>query len=71
MAPNITSTPTGILYEGETIDDSGVIETPKKKYERRIVWRNVLIFAYLHLGAIFGLYLVFTSAKLLTSLFGE
>ncbi|EFN64054.1 hypothetical protein EAG_00580, partial [Camponotus floridanus] len=29
----------------------------KPKYVRRIVWRNVAIFMYLHLGALYGIYL--------------
>lgn len=68
MAPNITSTPTGVLFEGETLENA-VVEPQKTKYERRIVWRNVIIFSYLHLAAIYGLYLVFTSAKWTTVLF--
>ncbi|CAK9795429.1 Acyl-CoA Delta-9 desaturase [Anthophora quadrimaculata] len=69
MAPNITSTPTGVLYEGETVDQGAIMDQPKHQYKRRIVWRNVIIFGYLHIGALYGLYLIFTSAKLLTTLF--
>lgn len=69
MAPNVTSTPTGVLFEGETVEEVAVTETPKQKYQRRIVWRNVIAFSYLHLSAIYGLYLVFTSCKFLTVLF--
>lgn len=36
-----------------------------------LVWGIVLFFVAGHLAAIYGLYLVFTSAKLLTLLFGE
>ncbi|XP_076288866.1 acyl-CoA Delta-9 desaturase [Lasioglossum baleicum] len=68
MAPNITSTPTGVLYEGETLDDA-VIDQQKTKYKRQIVWRNVIIFTYLHLAAIYGAYLALTSAKWSTVLF--
>lgn len=32
-----------------------------------IVWRNVALMAYLHMGAIYGLYLAFTSAQWKTS----
>ena len=72
MAPNITSSPTGVLFEGETLDESSrVIDAPKTKYKRQIVWRNVIIFAYLHIGAVYGLYLALTSAKWATLLFGE
>ncbi|XP_076389880.1 acyl-CoA Delta-9 desaturase isoform X1 [Megachile rotundata] len=70
MAPNITSSPTGVLFEGETLEDTPVVAEPvKQKYVRRIVWRNVIIFSYLHLAAVYGLYLVFTSAKFVTTLF--
>jgi len=73
MAPNITSTPTGVLFEGETLTDAQLIEEPKEKpkYVRRIVWRNVAIFMFLHLGALYGVYLSFTSAKLATVIFGK
>lgn len=73
MAPNITSAPTGVLFEGETLAEPQLIEESKEKpkYVRRIVWRNVVIFSYLHLGALYGVYLAFTSAKLATIVFGE
>lgn len=72
MAPNIRNTPTGVLFEGETLEPQ-VIEEPKEKpkYVRRIVWKNVAIFLFLHLGALYGVYLSFTSAKLATVVFGE
>nr|XP_012142137.1 PREDICTED: acyl-CoA Delta(11) desaturase-like isoform X3 [Megachile rotundata] len=70
MAPNSTSSPTGVLFEGETLENTPVVVEPdKQKYVRRIVWRNVIIFIYLHLAAVYGLYLVFTSAKFATTLF--
>ncbi|XP_043249383.1 acyl-CoA Delta-9 desaturase-like [Colletes gigas] len=69
MAPNVTSAPTGVLFEGESLDQTTTTEPSKEKYQRHIVWRNVLVFGYLHLAAVYGLFLVFTSAKLLTSLF--
>ncbi|XP_011698199.1 PREDICTED: acyl-CoA Delta(11) desaturase [Wasmannia auropunctata] len=71
MAPNITSTPTGVLFEGETLESQVIGEQPKEKpkYVRRIVWRNVTIFSFLHLAALYGVYLSFTSAKLATILF--
>lgn len=72
MAPNITSSPTGVLFEGENIEDQPVeINKEKEIYKRRIVWRNVAIFSGLHIGAIYGVYLALTSAKLLTTLFGK
>ncbi|XP_024938272.1 acyl-CoA Delta(11) desaturase isoform X2 [Cephus cinctus] len=75
MAPNITSAPTGVLFEDETLDENATRQTAeqiskeKPKYVRRIVWRNVIIFAYLHLASLYGIYLAITSAKLMTLIF--
>ncbi|XP_039302878.1 acyl-CoA Delta(11) desaturase isoform X2 [Solenopsis invicta] len=41
----------------------------KSKFNRSIVWRNVIILSLLHLGALAGLYLSFTSVKYMTILF--
>lgn len=80
MAPNATSTTaecTGVLNEtdAETIDGGLVKDiTPLKKAEQRkmkLVWRNILAFAYVHIAAIYGLWLMFTSAKLVTGAFGK
>jgi len=76
MAPNVITTPTGVLYENETLSESQLIAADeeskeKSKYIIHIIWRNVLIFLYLHLGAIYGIYLAFTSAKLITTIFGK
>jgi len=77
MAPNITSAPniTGVLFEDDTMEDVKVKgsepEEPAKPFKAAIVWRNVIIFAYLHAAAIYGAYLIFTSAKLLTTIYGE
>ena len=35
---------------------------------RKIVWRNVIAFIYLHIGAIYGVYLTFTSTKFQTNI---
>ncbi|XP_051171614.1 acyl-CoA Delta-9 desaturase-like isoform X1 [Leptopilina boulardi] len=74
MPPDVTSTPTEVLLEGEMLDDirSSMVKdafVKPEKYKIRIVWRNVIIFTFLHLGALYGLYLCFTSAKLLTTIF--
>ncbi|XP_076673441.1 acyl-CoA Delta-9 desaturase-like [Andrena cerasifolii] len=66
MPPYVTNTSTGVLFEDDTLEENVAIETPKEKYEVRIVWKNVIGFAYLHLAALYGLYLAFTSAKLIT-----
>lgn len=40
-----------------------------RSYE--LVWRNIFAISGFHLGAIYGLYLAITSAKIYTSIFGE
>lgn len=43
----------------------------KPKYKWHIVWRNVVAFVYLHAGALYGLYLMFSGAKIQSSIFRE
>ncbi|KAK6626532.1 hypothetical protein RUM44_009005 [Polyplax serrata] len=80
MAPNLVSTvPTGVLYDDETkVSDRktkpieavrGKAEITDKKPPMQIVWRNAILFAYLHVAAIYGLYLAITSAKFYTDIF--
>ena len=69
MPPHVTTTLTGVLFEEDADQEDVLIETPKEKYEIHIVWRNVIIFVFLHLGALYGLYLAFTSAKFITLVF--
>lgn len=77
MPPNATSEVTGVLNEedAETIDGGLQIEVEKLKKagERKlqIVWRNVILFAYLHAAAVYGGWLAVSSAKWKTLAFGE
>jgi hypothetical protein len=41
------------------------------QFQRTIVWRNVIIFLYVHLAALYGLYLTFFKIKVLTVIWGE
>ncbi|KAF4528973.1 hypothetical protein B566_EDAN011279, partial [Ephemera danica] len=51
-----------------TVTETKVTEPKEKQpYRMRIVWRNVILLSYLHLVALYGVYLIFTSAKLLTT----
>ncbi|TMW54346.1 hypothetical protein DOY81_000619 [Sarcophaga bullata] len=65
----LTEATTGVLFEqdAETIDGGLVKDIEKlKKAEKRklkLVWRNIIAFGYLHLAALYGAYLLFTSAK--------
>lgn len=79
MPPNATSIVecTGVLNEcdAETIDgglDKNVDEL-KHANDRtlKLVWRNILIFGYVHLAAVYGAYLMLTSARIYTGIFGN
>jgi len=60
---------TGVLFEqdAETIDGGLVKDIEKlKKADRRslkLVWRNIIAFGYLHMAALYGAWLMITSAK--------
>jgi len=80
MAPNITSAPTGVLFEdddtpmvnelkAQQVPDLHVPQACDKNHKPKIVWRNVAIFLYLHAAALYGAFLLLTSAKLLTIAF--
>lgn len=76
MAPNATiSECTGVLNEqdAETIDGGLVKDiaplTEAKNRQYALVWRNIILFTYVHIAAIYGLYLLFTSAKIFTIFF--
>ncbi|XP_055904309.1 acyl-CoA Delta-9 desaturase-like [Eupeodes corollae] len=60
---------TGVLFEcdAETIDGGlakDIVSLKKaEKRKLKLVWRNILAFGYLHLAAVYGLWLMLTSAK--------
>ena len=51
--------------------DKSTEQTAKREIKRQIVWRNAVGFLFLHLTALYGLYVSVTSAKLLTWLYGK
>jgi len=76
MAPNAsTSECTGVLneFDSETIDGGLVKDiaplTQIKERKFEWVWRNFLTFSFYHISAIYGLWLLFSSAKLYTIAF--
>lgn len=87
MAPNMTKRPVGtpsVLFsenedpsvvdeenqiaEGETFENN---KYRPYRYKRQIVWRNVALFAYLHIAALYGAYLMLVSSKIATSIWGK
>jgi hypothetical protein len=47
------------------------VKSATTEFLRAIVWRNVIIFLYVHLAAIYGLYVAIFKAKALTVLWSE
>lgn len=65
----------GVLneHDAETID-GGLVKRQEGYAGRRnikLVWRNIILFAYLHLAAVYGLWLMLSSAQLVTGIFGK
>jgi hypothetical protein len=80
MAPNLPSTTTteylpSAVAVGPALPESTKttdVTSKDEPYRVRLVWRNIIAFTYLHLGALYGLYLCVTlQAKVLTILWGE
>ena len=55
----------------EKQEDSSAKDAAPKEYRLEIVWRNVMVFIYLHAAAFYGLYLMVTVAKWPTVAFGN
>jgi stearoyl-CoA desaturase (delta-9 desaturase) len=75
MAPNVTSSPTEERCAADETqlprnENKNTVAEPPPKYRRKIMWPNVAMHAYLNLAALYGVYLMFTSAKLLTAIWG-
>lgn len=77
MAPNVMDGPdaNGVLFEDDAATpDMALARAPVQQadsYPKQYVWRNIILFAYLHLAAIYGAYLFLFSAKWQTDIFGK
>lgn len=81
MPPNATSNIsvecTGVLNEcdAETIDgglDKNIVELKHANDRKlKLVWRNIILFGYVHLAAVYGAWLMLSSARIYTSIFGN
>lgn len=70
MAPNITKTE--IVLECRNNETSSYHEekdVPPREY--KLVWRNIILYIFLHLSALYGFWIMFTSGKILTSVWGK
>ncbi|XP_053612272.1 acyl-CoA Delta-9 desaturase isoform X1 [Plodia interpunctella] len=72
MAPNATDV-NGVLFESDAATpDLALPHTPIQQadnYPKKYVWRNILLFAYLHIAALYGGYLFLFHAKWQTDVF--
>lgn len=59
------------LYETDATAKDKTVAPSAQKRELQIVWKNVAIFSYLHIAAVYGAYLFFTQAKWATCVFGK
>ncbi|XP_014252741.1 acyl-CoA Delta(11) desaturase-like [Cimex lectularius] len=66
MAPNITSSPEVTQCPVKPLE---LMPEKEEEYKLTIVWRNVILFAYLHLAAVYGLYSLVFEAQWKTVLF--
>ncbi|CAK1540452.1 unnamed protein product [Leptosia nina] len=67
--PPHQQTASWVLYESDTSKDATIVPPSAEKRKWQIVWRNVIIFAALHLGAVYGGYLFLMKAMWATRLF--
>ncbi|XP_061703955.1 acyl-CoA Delta-9 desaturase-like isoform X1 [Cydia pomonella] len=64
--------PAWVLDESDAVTEDKDVATPAPEAEKRklqIVWRNVTLFVFLHIGALYGGYLFFTKAMWTTRIF--
>lgn len=78
MAPNSTSAPTGVLYEDDKLEEvpanngkAGKVVESKEPFKAEWIPAHVIFIISLHIGSLYGIYLMFTSAKIQTTLLGE
>lgn len=81
MAPNLFGNSATLFYEASqkeiskpksvAITGTYTEKLKNSQYRWKIVWRNVIAFVYLHIGALYGFYLFFTGAKFLTLIWSK
>ena len=70
MAPSIESVES-VFHENEEEIRAGLLgaeDSKPVKPRRQLVWRNIILFGYMHALALYGVYLMFTSARIYTSI---
>jgi stearoyl-CoA desaturase (Delta-9 desaturase) len=64
----------GVLNENDSDPTNGVSKSLKSqptagRRNIKLVWRNIILFAYLHVAAVYGFWLMLTSAQWKTGIF--
>jgi hypothetical protein len=75
MVPNIKPLATEVSCGPDTAlvsskEPTDVTAKPPLEYRRQIVWSVLIVHAYMNLAALYGVYLMLTSAKILTGVWG-
>jgi hypothetical protein len=65
-APEAVSVSHSAPLKDSISNSPAAVDDSNKEPPLQIVWRNVLIFVYLHAAALYGFYLCFAAAKLAT-----
>ncbi|XP_012529367.1 (11Z)-hexadec-11-enoyl-CoA conjugase-like isoform X2 [Monomorium pharaonis] len=65
MTPNLDEI-SSVKIEKSINNEVSTKEFDKTVYEWKIVWRNVIVFIYIHLAGLYGLYTIFVYAKFIT-----
>lgn len=74
MPPNSNDV-NGVLFENDAVTSDYALDRPPieiaEKRKPQYVWRNIILFTFLHLAAVYGGFLFLTSAKWQTDVFGK
>lgn len=46
-------------------------EVSPVRVKREVIWQNVLLYIYLHMSALYGMFLIFSQAQFATALFSK
>lgn len=57
------------ITDENNVHEEGLDE--KKAFKPQIRWPDLIVQIFLHVGCVYGIFLILTSAKIYTSLFGE
>lgn len=69
---NNTSTVSPQLHKNDKLSNGvETLRSVKEPYKLELFWPHIIFFTILHISSVYGAYLLFTSAKSLTALFGK